>query len=306
MLIALACAVLVSSCNVNDDIEDNSDKGAVRFTAGIDQVATPQTTPGTRASGTTWSSGDAIGIFMVGNGSANVMMSAANKQYTTPTGGSNFAAEAGHEIYYPQTSAVDFIAYYPYNAAHTALGNIDVEIGVQTAQPTFDLLWAKADNSGNGYNKDADAGTMVALAFEHKLAKLTMDCKADPSLGVGNLDGMTVSITGMNTRNTFGLGTGTFVGTPADPAPIEARQTTRADGFDATYDAIILPAGYATNEVKVTFTVGGDPFVWDVPATTFEGGNDYIYAINITRTGVGFTGTIKPWNTINGGPATAE
>lgn len=302
---ALVCAVLVTSCNVNDDIEDNN---AVRFTAGIGQQATPQDdAAGTRAASTNWAAGDAIGIFMVDHTSGDVVMNAANKQYTTLAGGSNFTAVAG-EIYYPQTGKVDFIAYYPWKTGYTLGTAIDVEIATtQTAgnQPEFDLLYATADNSGSGYDKVTNANDNVALAFDHKLAKIVMNCEGDPSIGALPA-GMTVSITGMNTKNTFDLATGSLGTSPGTPAAITPLKIATAATFDASYDAIIMPGRYGADDIKVTFTVNGDAFTWNVPAITFAGGLEYIYTITVTRTGVKFTGTINPWIQVPGGPGIAE
>ena len=302
MLGALVCAALVSSCSTNDDIEGNNDNGAVRFTAGIAEVATPAGSPVTKAAGTSWGSGDAIGVFMVGHGGTTQVIE-ANRQFTT-TGNGTFTAAAGHEIFFPQTGKVDFIAYYPWKTGYPLGTPIDVEIATaQTAinQPTFDLLWTKADNSGSGYDKVTNASDNVALVFDHKLAKIVMNCTADGSIG-SPLTGMTVTIRGMNTQNTFDISTGmlgAILGTAANITP-----RTITDG--SAYDAIIMPGTYLVDVVTVDFTVNGETFPWEVPATTFASGNEYTYAITVTRTGVKFTGTINPWAPVTGDPGTAE
>lgn len=284
---ALAGLVAFTSCSVNDDIQDNA---AVRFTAGIDGATAIG--PESRAAGSEWASGDAIGIFMT-DGAAAVL--AANKHYTT-TGASAFTAVTGDELYYPMDGGtVGFIAYYPY-ASGTALGNINVTIGDQTDQPSFDLLYS------SGATGSKASTTPVALTFEHKLAKIVMNCTADASVGTA-LTGMTVTIKGMNTANTFDLSTGTL-GTPGTVAAITPR--TVADGSE--YDAIIMPGSYLADVITVEFTVGTDTFTWNVGATSFEGGNEYSYDVTLTRTGVNVTGTITPWiiSGNNRGDVTAE
>ena len=116
-------------------------------------------------------------------------------------------------------SKVDFIAYYPYNDNASIDTNLPVEIAAaQTpaSQAGFDLLWAKATNGNEGYNREAT--NAVSLTFGHCLSMLTMNCKLDASVG-GSLDGATVTIKGMNTKNTFDLKTGDL-GTPDTPAEI--------------------------------------------------------------------------------------
>lgn len=297
---ALVCAAAFTSCNANDDIDDTN--GAVRFTAGIDQQATPAGVLASKAAGTLWGN-DAIGIFMV-EGTATHY---ANSKYTTAGTGA-FTAAAGHEMYYPMSgNAVDFIAYYPYEDGATLGTPIDVTIGTtQTAtnQPDFDLLWTKADNGGTGYDKVSHETTPVALTFEHKFAKIVMNCTADVSVGVP-FDDMTVTIKGMNTVNTFDLSTGNLAAA-GTPAPITPHTVTNG----SAYDAIIMPGDYNAGDVTVDFKVGDDTFTWTLTATdaSFEGGNEYTYAVTLTRTGVIVTGTISPWTTLGNdrGPVTAE
>ena len=307
MSVALLGVIAFSSCSSDDEVRTTND-GVVRFTTSIDETATPGT-PQTKAAGTGWTAGDAIGIFMVANGGTTVVENATNRKYTT-TGTSTFTAASGQNIYYPMDgSAVDFIAYYPYSGSVTALSaTIQVNVaGTQTAtsQADIDLLWAKTNNGGAGYDKVSHATTPVALAFDHKLSKLVINCKADANVGV-SLNGMTVSITGMDTKNTLTLSSG-VLGTASTVAAITPnKQASAPAGFSTSYDAIILPKAYAADVVEVLFTLSnGEPFVWKVPAITFVSGTEYTYEINLTRTGVQFTGTIKPWLT-GGGTGIAE
>ena len=168
-------------------------------------------------------------------------------------------------------------------------------------------MWAKANNdNGKGYNKVRNA--TVAFTFGHCLSKLTMNCKLDASVGVANLDGAKVTIHGMNTVSTFDLKTGKQHGTPENPADITPRKlATPTANFDATYDAIILPAGYSAGAVTVDFEIGSDTYTWNVDTVTFEAGNEYIYEVEITRSNVKVTGTINPWNPVtHQGPVYAE
>lgn len=295
ILVLLAEVMMLGACSVNDGIQE-SDNNAVRFTAGIGDLATLQGEPVTKTAGTTWDSGDAIGIFMVGNGGTTTVH-AENKQYTT-TGGNTFTPATGNEIFYPMDgSKVNFIAYYPYESGATLGTPINVTIGDQNNQSAFDLLY-----SSGATGSKATASTPVSLTFGHKLAKLVMNTTADASVGVSSLVGMAVKINGMNAQNTLDLKTSTL-GTATDNAtPIIPRTVT--DG--TVYDAIIMPGSYAAGMITVEFTTGTETFTWNVGAETFDGGNEYIYAVTLTRTGVKFTGTIKPWTTIDRGTGTAE
>ena len=307
MLSTFAGAMCFSSCSNDEDVNEVNN-GEVRFTAGIGHqaVATPAAS---RAADTAWDAGDKIGIFMVKHGETTIAESASNKKFTTATGDGNFTPVTGYEIYYPMdASPVDFIAYYPHANAVTLDADIPVEIATtQTtaSQATCDLLWARANGtSGNGYNKESTSA--VALTFGHCLTKITMNCKLDASVGVSNLDAATVTIKGMNARNTFDLKTGTL-GTPAKPTAITPRKLAAPVAtYAATYDAIILPATYAADVVSVDFGIGNETFTWDAKATTFKPGTEYIYEVTIRRTGVTAEGTITPWEPINKGGVIAE
>ncbi|MDR2815990.1 MAG: fimbrillin family protein [Proteiniphilum sp.] len=299
---ALVYAAMFTSCNMNDDIQDETNPPqAVCFSAGIAGQAVQNGAPGTRAAGDAWAANDAIGIFMVGNGTTTIAENAANKQYTT-AGTSAFTAVPGDEIYYPMDgSAVSFIAYYPWKTGNTLTGNISVDVsGAQdaTKQAAIDLLWS--DNAKN-FSK-ASTGN-VALEFKHKLSKIVMNCTADASVGAP-LTGMSVTIKGMNTKNTLKPEDGSL-GTANTPAAITPRTITNG----SKYDAIVLPGSYAADGVTVEFTVGSDTFTWKLPAAAakFEAGNEYTYEVTLKRTGITVTGTINPWITVgNNRTGTAE
>lgn len=297
----------LASCNQSDDIAP-SGPHPVQFTAAIGEQAVAAATPQTRATGTEWHKDDAIGIFMVKNKETAVASTyAGNKKFTT-SAASLFLPATGQEIYYPldADNHVDFIAYYPYTATEGL--SMDSQIPVtttdQSRQPAFDMMWAKADNTGSGYNKNFDAN--IPLEFTHRLARITMNCKFDANTGIADFDdASTVTIKGMNTATTFAVRDGA-IGTPATVADMVARKSTTASGYQGTYDAIIVPATYPAGSVTVEFFVNSEIYVWKVDATEFASGNDYVYDVLITRTGVKATGSISPWVTMTQGPVYAE
>lgn len=288
----LACVVLMSSCDVNDDIQDN-DNRAVCFTSGIAGQGTEQNVPGTRASGSAWTANDAIGIYMVNNKTTDVAMGAANKQYVTALGDGNFAAATNHETYYPQSGKVDFIAYYPWK--ETGTNGIDndlypVNVAVQDNPEAIDLMWAKATGTNNaGYDKNEEQP--VSLEFSHQLTKLVFKTIADVS--VGTITGMTVTIKGLNTINTFNVKSGALGTNPGGSADITPK--TVIDG--ERYESIILPRKVgAGDNVTIEFRVGNEDFIWKVnEGTEFKGGEEHEWLVTIARTSVQVTGSIKPW-----------
>ncbi len=301
---AVMGAAAVSSC-VKDGGEKNEPQ-AVRFTAGIEGQAV-EAKAGTRASGTTWAAGDAIGVFMVNTGTPTVIDGCANKKYTTTAGDGNFsAATTADQIYYPTDGAeVDFVAYYPHQSGWTILGAFN-PISIQTVQttanqPTFDILTAKTPNCASG---------VPALTFAHKLTKLVLNTTSRTG---ADLSGMTVTIKGLHTEGTFHINTG-GVGSQKTQADITPRTVT--DGVQ--YDAIILPGTYEDGSVTFEFATGGKTYKWDIKATGstttyFLASQVNTYSVTINDEAVGpdpeqvtATSVITDWTPINRGSVSAN
>ena len=122
----------------------------------------------TRATGDSWSEGDAIGIYMVeaGKGLAVESILAQNAKYVTESDGLFYPAAVDYDVKFPlDGSYVDFIAYYPYG---TISSNFEymIDVADQADQSTIDLLYA--DNA-RGLNKGYP---FVDLTFTHQLSKL--------------------------------------------------------------------------------------------------------------------------------------
>lgn len=294
--IAFAAVLALASCTQSDDILADGPK-AVQFTAGIGEqaVATPQT----RAAGTSWGSNDAIGVFMVKNKETSIASTYAGNKKFTLFKSNDFWPVSGNEIYYPleESNLVDFIAYYPYKDVDRL--NMDSKIPVSTAdqskQPEFDIMWAKENNTGHGYNKFFEGN--IPLVFNHRLARITMNCKFDASTGITEFDNNSkVTIKGMNTTTTFSVKDGAL-GAAETVTDMVARKSSTTSGYKGTFDAIIVPAKYGANTVTVEFFVNSETYTWDMDDTEFRSGNDYVYEVIITRTGVKAAGTITPWIT---------
>lgn len=309
---ALAGAVCLVSCSNDDEMNVNND-GQVRFTAAIGNAAVvTNPAPQSRASATTWDAGDEISVFMVAHGTTDIANGAENRRYVTTAAGPNgnfTPATPADAIFYPMNNdPVDFVACsYVDGGKLTAAIPINLR-GTQTAatQAAADLLWAKADNGGAGYTKAADL--TVGLNFRHCLAKLTMKCKADDSVGAFDPADVTVCIRNAKYMSYTVISTG-YTGVMDAPAKgdiIPRPWDTPAAGYFATYDALLPPAGYTSGEMSVEFRIGADTYTWSVDAVTFGSGKEHIYEVLLTRTGVRVTGTIEDWTTVQGGNVTAE
>ena len=277
-------AILLASCAKNKDL--NLGDESISFNGKIQKAANVNTTR-------TWANGDQIGIFMVDHGTTTISGGHANRQYET-TDGSTFAAVAGNELYYPVSdSKVDFISYYPYAAGVSTLGNYPVDVSAQTNLAVLDLLWAKVDNAGVGYNKTA--GSNVPLVFDHKLAKLVIKPNASSGLDGTSTDwkNMGINIVGMNTKADFALSTGVLSNLNSIATITPFLKTAGAE-----YEAIILPATFTqAGNLKITFLIAGDTYTWNCQAgETFEAGKVYNFTIDVAKTGVTLGNvTINDW-----------
>lgn len=286
ILAGAVAALTLSSCsnNLDDNSSWGSDSQNVKFSSYIEGQKT------VKASGTTWTTGDKVGIFMKKAGADLGAATAANKQFIADDRGTLTAADQA--IAYPE-GAVDFVAYYPYTANVTE-NKVAVDVKNQSKPEAIDLLY-----SNNATNQTASANA-VNLGFKHQLATVRLNIKAQ---GIASTAGLTATLTGSKTAGSFNLADGSLAVTDASAADIAF--TVNAAGTQA--EAIVLPQNAAN--VKVKFTLNGKTVEQALPAAsaTWAAGNRY--AIDVTLKGES-TGeiyvkfgqaTITDWTDVPGG-----
>ncbi|MDR2816956.1 MAG: fimbrillin family protein [Proteiniphilum sp.] len=301
---AVLVLLMMMSCNKHDENElpNPNERIAVKFSVN---VASNSSTDQLRASNASWDAGDAIGIFMVENGTTTPVDDAINKKYLTASGDGNFSPDGDNNtVYYPTDgSKVDFAAYYPYTTFISQEGDISVDVSNQSTPSDIDLLFAATVISApEGYNRD-DANSAVELTFNHQLTKLVLAISpptADVGLSQSDLQGMTVKLKGINTTASFNLNTG-ILGTQADPADI----TLHTVEAGVRYDALILPGTLIGTET-VDFIVGSKTYHWAIPVTAFSVGKSYSYTIQFSANNEvnSFVGTINDWESGTAVPLT--
>ncbi len=288
ILAGAVAALTLSSCsnNLDDNSSWGSDSQNVKFSSYIEGQKT------VKASGTTWTTGDKVGIFMKKAGADLGAATAANKQFIADDRGTLTAAAADQALVYPE-GAVDFVAYYPYTATVTE-NKVAVDVKNQSKPEAIDLLY-----SNNATNVTASANA-VNLGFKHQLATVRLNIKAQ---GIASTAGLTATLTGSKTAGSFNLADGSLAVTDASAADIAF--TVNAAGTQA--EAIVLPQNAAN--VKVKFTLNGKTVEQALPAAsaTWAAGNRY--AIDVTLKGestgeiyVNFgQATITDWTDVPGG-----
>jgi len=249
----------------------------------------------TRASNTSWTANDAIGIYALNTGttlaSANIYDGKANIKHTTTLGNGVFeAAVASDAIIFPLNGdKLDFIAYYPYK---TTITNYiyPVDVAVQSNLEDIDLLY-----SNNATAKDNSA-PVVTLNFKHLLSKLVLNIEAGD--GIFDLTGLAVSVNDLNTKADFSLIDGTIpAASLSTPLPLTPNVTVASDNLTATTEAILIPT-QDLNTAEIVFTLNGETYKWAPSSKVLAATKKYTYNIKLSLTGVVAVepdGTIEDW-----------
>jgi formylglycine-generating enzyme required for sulfatase activity len=280
---------------------EKEERTLVAFSA---QTGSPETR--TSASGSQWLTTDRVGIFMYVSGqtlsATSISEGADNRSYQPQTAATSSALSPvtlGDVIYFPQSGQVDFTAYYPRKATGTGPGEINgyvysIDLSNQSDPAALDLLYARQ----TGMSKQT---ATVNLSFTHVLSKITLHVKKGTDLGAVDFSVATATLGGMPAAAGFDLAAGAVINEGA-AAGFQALKTATSTGFDASYEALLLPQAAAPGR-EVVFTAGGNPYTWPIPDDLiFEAGKNYIYSLSAHVAGVETEsaatapiGTITPW-----------
>lgn len=182
----------------------------------------------TRASGSVWDKGDAIGVYMKKSGEALTSSSLTkNVQYQT-TGTTAFSpAKGAKTITFPlDGSNVDFISYYPYKE-DIADFIYPVDLSNQSVQADIDLLYS--DNAKNRNSENPG----VNMLFSHQLSKIVLNMGYTFPTDMNDIE---VIITNAATKADFNLTDGIL---SAPSATENIACWVKSDGSIA--EAILLP-----------------------------------------------------------------
>lgn len=274
--------LFAASCSNEIDVPDNplAHPNQAKFISTIGDVAT-------RATGTSWDAGDAIGVYAINAGQdlseSGIYDGKANIKHNTPGDGKFTAVAEG--IIFPKNGNLDFIAYYPFNATINEY-KYAINVANQTKSADIDVLYS--DNA-KGANID---NSTVDLNFKHKLSQLILNVSIGD--GVNSLNGLTSKIEGFKVDGSMNLvdGVVTTGTTVADITPVIVNEQTTA-----TATAIVVP-GQNLSSVKVLFTLNGQVYEWTPESQDLESGKKYTYKLKLSTSGlvvVDPSGTIEDW-----------
>lgn len=276
ILFLAAATFTLAACNNDDNYVDEP------ITAQIS--ATIEKSAVTRASGTSWANDDEIGITMTGNN-----VSYVNQKYTTSAGDGKFIGPA---MYFKNhIDQMTLTAYYPFAGTEgTAPGIIETsttfERQTTDEQPKFDFLYAKAENvTGCDPN--------VTFTFTHQMSKITLKFQNGNGADVNKI--ASYQIDGLILNGTFNTATGECAVTNTAPAPLSITMGTVSS-------LIVFPQATAGKTVKLKIT---DSDEQDYACTLNFGddgivaGNNYLYTITVSKTGLSVNSSITEWNPID-------
>ena len=225
-----------------------------------------------RAVNASWEANDVIGLFMLDNADKSVLKT--NAAYVTARGDGNFVGKAGNAVYYPEDgTAVDFIAYYPYDEQVTDHTQYVLDVTDQSRQQDIDLMAAV---NLTGRTATSPTGN---LQFRHLLAKLVLNLSsADGS----SLTGIKATVQPLISKATIDLSK------ESDNIELgnEKKAVSMCVNKECTQaDAVLIPQSFE-GKLKITLSVNGkDKEIETNIAGNIEAGARYTLNLRISNTG---------------------
>ncbi len=274
--------VALASCAKETKEVESFDDNVVRISSGIE----------TRASGTSWSSGDAISVFAYNTGQTSDSDKIAdNIKHTANSSGTSSLFTPTSYFYYPTDGTnIDVYAIYPY-AESTTLStySIDVSSEKQSDHTLIDLMSAKVTNQ----EKSADP---ISMTFSHILAQVQVTLSAAENGGLKDDDiaAATVKLGGTIVSGNYSIASSSNNAITLTSGAVASNIEITATDKVATF--MVIP-----QEATLVFTITVDGVNYSTSDTTFTMASSSIYAYDITvsKTAVQINGsTINAWSSI--------
>lgn len=309
--IALGCGLMVTACSNDDNIENvNKEPVEARISANIESLAT-------RAAGTAWTDGDAIGV--TGTSGSQLY---DNVQYVySATTQPNFTLASGASpIYFQNTDDVTFTAYYPYaGSVSTTSASISKTISAADQSTTSDTETGFTPQSQIDYLYGTGTGGVgtngeVNFTFNHKMSQLVLNFIAGADVSLNDLTSYTLQ--GLKMQGTFDTSDGEA---SADAEAQAADLTINAETgyYDATNHTstlILFPQAAASATLCVSLDGQTYTATLNFPTASavqgLESGYSYTYNVTVSKDDMVISDAfIQDWikaTIVNNGDVTAE
>lgn len=288
----VAAATLFGGCEKESDNTVDNTPVAARVTSTIHDMAT-------RAAGTAWAAGDAIGVSTSQMGGVIY----TNVKYHTTTAGSGaFTVVNGegedNDIYFLSKEDVTFTAYYPYDGMNgTTPGRLGILSKTITAadqtadgQAKFDYLFATAIGSSANPN--------VKFQFKHCMSRIVLNFL--PGNGIASLSDLTYTINALALEGTFDTRTGATAGTTTGNLTLSV--SYNASAMSSTL--IVFPQ--QANGANISITMNGVDYTGTIdypenPANSntreLRAGYSYTYNVKVNNGSLGIEpADINEWS----------
>lgn len=286
-----ALALALAACNNDNEILNNDGPVAARFIADI--------APATRASGTTWTGGDRIGVTDIGNDTRY-----GNVPFILKNG--KFEAEE-KVIYIEDAETHTFRAYYPYNSAGGTLA-ATTDATAQQNQPAIDFLFA----SGATGDKDSPVVSFTDKtkdggadnSFHHRMSRITLTFEAGAGVDFSVVKPERYTLDGLKLTGTFNTADG--IATADNGAQTGELTMELADG-NLTSSVILFPQTKASIGLSVYYNSQPYTATLTIPDGALKAGNNYTYTVTVRNKDLSISSaTISDWNPVNGGNVNAD
>ena len=246
-----ACAALLASCTNEEMNEGLGIDTPIQVTASVEGALTTRTDNSTESL-STFGLSIKDGTGYTGNyAGENILAESENGTWTLDK---TVLYKGSGQTYY---------AYAPYKEGHTGES---LTFTVDADQATNDL---QGSDLLHASGKVESAKLDITLA--HKLSKLTVTVKKKGEtspIEVGD-----VTLRGTVPTATLDLTSGDVAASDAATSEIKMWHNTTG----GTYECILVPQ--EATAFGVSFTYGGDTYLWESSSYTFEGGNAYTLAL---------------------------
>jgi hypothetical protein len=291
-LLITAIGLTFASCKSEDTINPPpANSYSATFTSTIANPSKDITQ--TRAAGTTWHSGDQIGIFAIKTGEdlkdESLYNNYSNLKFINQTAGevARFIA-ADNDILYPPTGQkIDFIAYYPYIADITEY-TFPIDLTQQEPQSNIDVMYATA--TGHSYDNPN-----VELKFSRILSQLQIILSSEEGL---ELQDAAVTFENSNIRGIVDLADGSVTSdtTQKTVTPIIV---FNSEENRLIASAILLP-GQELSDINIKVElVTGESYSYTPNEYKLTAQTSRIYILNLTKEDVELVdsgSTIEDWH----------
>lgn len=270
-MLFVGISLLLAACSMETyefDEDSEEDKLQVKLTSRIV----------TRVTNNGWDDGDEIGVCMFQSGeqlsATSLINNSLNRKYLASSSGSLSPATALDCLYYPETGAVDFIAYYPFSNVEGY--QLSLDVSDQRFPEEIDLLYSA---NLTGVTPSADSQNLI---FEHQMSKVVFSIQPGEGYDLADLEGVSVTLKDVSVTGTFSLADASIV-----PELTQQQVSMPVVGGETAFEAvaIVIPQSCEDAQAVVSLPTGERTIHYFTAGHEWDGGKQYKYDITLTKGG---------------------